>query len=432
MDSVRGTPLDLSQGPHATSSKPGSKQSGAFSHTDGDESNSDRGSVILASSKASSQHGTPLTTTPGGGNVDIEVDWMHPEFTTELAPAVKEASKQHRFPVHPKDLKLDNTTLQSRLLAARQLLKVLMKERNNDRLMGTMREHMHAKSFIFTYDEVGCQAEAETEETGIMAVAEMMDMGSMCETLDPAKVFVRALGPQFRTKDMIRVARCVFKWRLNFKNKDYDKRMLKAENRARRWYMQMACATVLLDKSRSYMMNRALKKMKRFMANSMSYSKAAKKFGMWRSNVHRHKIKQRKLQEAEQRELLLKYDSVEAMHVNEVERKMREWEEEMAALDEARGSELDAKAEEYNRLEQNVNKRTEFAMSQGKKIGILSRAFREMDLAVIRIGREPLQDRALRAMVYVWYIRARKDRSVAKAQGNLKKSFAKKLLNTLN
>lgn len=53
-----------------------------------------------------------------GGGLELE-EWMHPAFTTDVAPEVKEISKTWNIPVHPRDLHVTNNILQSRLLAAR-------------------------------------------------------------------------------------------------------------------------------------------------------------------------------------------------------------------------------------------------------------------------------------------------------------------------
>ena len=76
--------------------------------------------LLKAMDGAKTGEGAASEGSPEAPAAGLELEeWMHPAFTTEVAPEVKEVSKTFNIPVHPRDLHVTNHILQSRLLAAR-------------------------------------------------------------------------------------------------------------------------------------------------------------------------------------------------------------------------------------------------------------------------------------------------------------------------
>lgn len=303
----------------------------------------------------------------------------------------------------------------------------MFKERNNARLMGIMRDNMDNRTFIYHYEETGVQCEPETSEGECQAVAETLQTSTQCNIMTAGNFFANSINPTLRSGSQQEMQRVLFHWRVNWKHRTLDTRLSKAERIAQESLEAMGVtnATWQTNKEKAVLMS--IKKMRRYRGKTLPRLLAARKFGIWRTNLHKHKLKLTAKSRQELRAKQMQIDSIEDLHQAAIDREIAMHQKQIEDMERTKLEEFSDKVLQIKSLRGSMDIKTAQAMEAGRKAGTLARAFRELDCSMVRIGREPVQDRSLRQMIFIWYLRARKERAVAREKHNNKKAFAKRL-----
>jgi len=266
--------------------------------------------------------------------------------------------------------------------------------------MGMMRGNMFASNVIFHYEEQGTQCEPDTLEEGSQAVADTTNTETQCDIVTAGGFFANSISPALRSGSQQKLQKCLFNWRLNWKHRTLDSRLSKAELCAQEALEKMGATELTWQSNKDKVTMMSLKKMRRFRGKTMPKLMCARKFGIWRTNLHKHKAhltaKSRQAARAQQMQL----DSIEDMHQAALDTEIALHEKQIEDMERSKLDEFAAKVLEIKTLKGTVDIKTSQAMAAGKKAGTLARAFRELDSSIVRIGREPLQDRALKQMLH--------------------------------